>query len=300
MTEENSGAEPQIDTSAEVNTAAPEAAFLSPEAGAADQQQERDWDAEARDMGWVPEADFKGDKRPSKFLSAQEFVERGETVLPFVQRENKRLKEELAKQSKEFDERFTKLTKASESTLKAVQAQHAKELEDLKVRREKAVEAGDVSAFRQIDRQIADHEANTPEAPAEEALPQPEAREQAQKVEAAWVDQHKDWYEKDGVMTGYANWYSQGLAMKNPQITMEENLRQTEEAVKKQFPMYFSKGKADANGHAPVESGGDPKPTGSKTPLFDKLPKEAQAMAKADVAAGVYKTVEEWARIYNS
>ncbi len=260
---------------------------------------ERDFEAEARDMGWVPEAEFKGDKKPAKFLDAKEFVERGETVLPFVQRENRRLKEELAKADKTYGDRFTKLEKMSQFALKTLQDRHAQELEALKATRDAAVEKGDVTAFRRVEKQIADHEAAKPTDVEPEAKPDPQVEAQkAQEAQTAWMGKN-DWYGKDAVMTGYANYVSQGFLQANPNITMEENLRLTDEAMRKQFPTSF-KTKTDANGHAPVESGGDPKGAASRTPLFDKLPAEAKAMAKQNVADGLYKNVEDWAKAYNT
>ena len=37
---------------------------------------ERDWEADARAMGWSPKAEFKGDK--THWIDAKSFVERGE------------------------------------------------------------------------------------------------------------------------------------------------------------------------------------------------------------------------------
>lgn len=288
----------------EPTTTAPEAVFSSPETGAADQSTEapaRDYEAEAREMGWVPEAEFKGDKKPAKFLPAQEFVERGETVLPFVQRENKRLKDELSKRDKDYGERFDKLTKATETTLKKLREDHAREMTSLQTQREAAVKAGDVQTFRQIDKQISDHQANAPEPEAAKVDDRQTAIQAAQKTEEDWVSQNKSWYGTDDVMTGYAHYVSQGFLKENPSITMEENLRKTDEAMRAKFPMKF--GKTGANAHAPVDSGGDPKPPAneSKTPTFDKLPAEAKAFARGAKDRGEWKgTLEEWAKAYNS
>lgn len=279
---------------------AQEAVFSSPETGTADQSTERNYEAEARDMGWVPETEFKGDKRPAKFLDAKEFVERGETILPFVQRENKRLRDEREQERKDYEARFDRLTKATEATLKTQRENHARELATLQAKRDAAVQSGDLNTFKTIEKQISDHTANAPKVedlkPAVDTAADPVKA--AEQTEAAWVDENKDWYGTDPAMTGYAVWYSQQNA--RPDLSMAENLKLTLEAVKKQFPMKF--GKTGANAHAPVDSGGDPKaPEGnSKSPLFDKLPKEAKALAEQAVKDGVYKTKEEWARVYNS
>ena len=283
----------------EPTTTVPEAVFSSPESGQESQAPERNYEAEAREMGWVPEAEFKGDKKPLKFLDAKEFVERGETVLPFVQRENKRLKDELSKRDKDYEERFTKLTKAAEATLKKQREDHDRQLAELTAKRDQAVEKGDVAGFRSLDKQINDHKANAPQV--EDLTPQPKEQAPANNddVFAAWQDANK-WYGTDDQLTEAAIGISQNLLRKNPNITMAENLRQTDEAMKARFPLRFG-GSTGANAHAPVDSGGDPKPSdnGSKTPLYDKLPKEAKALADQAVKDGVYKSKEEWARVYN-
>jgi hypothetical protein len=280
---------------------APEAVFSSPDSGET-APPERNYEAEARDMGWVPEGEFKGDKKPAKFLDAKEFVERGETVLPFVQRENKRLKDELAKRDKDYEERFTKLTKATEATLKKQREDHERQLANLSSQREAALDKGDGAEVRKIEKQINDHKANAPQV--EDIVEKPKAdaptQDDPQAVQSAW-EKANPWYGTDDALTEAAIGISQNLLRKNPNISMAENLRQTDAAMKERFPLRFG-GTPGANAHAPVDSGGDPKPPegSSKTPLFDKLPKEAKALAEQAVKDGVYKSKEEWARVYNS
>lgn len=48
---------------------------------------------QAREMGWSPKENWKG--RPESWVDAQEFVRRGETFIPFLQGERKRLRTEL-------------------------------------------------------------------------------------------------------------------------------------------------------------------------------------------------------------
>ncbi len=284
----------------EPTTTAPEAVFSSPDSGQESQAPERNYEAEAREMGWVPEAEFKGDKKPLKFLDAKEFVERGETVLPFVQRENKRLKGELDTVKKEFGDRFDRLAKATEATLKKQREDHARELAELTAKRDQAVEKGDVAGFRSLDKQINDHKANAPQVEDLAPKPKEEAPANNDDVLAAWQDANK-WYGTDDVLTEAAIGISQNLLRKNPNITMAENLRQTDEAMKARFPLRFG-GSTGANAHAPVDSGGDPKPAdnGSKQPTFDKLPNEAKAFARRAKESGEWKgSLEEWAKVYN-
>lgn len=63
--------------------------------------------AEARKMGWVPQEKFKGNK--DHWVDADEFVERGKTVMPILLQNNKRLQTELDKNKAEVDNLKTKL-----------------------------------------------------------------------------------------------------------------------------------------------------------------------------------------------
>lgn len=63
--------------------------------------QSRDWEAEARQMGWTD--NFKGD--PNKFIDAKTFVEKGENQMPLMKAEIKELREK----TKERDEFLKKI-----------------------------------------------------------------------------------------------------------------------------------------------------------------------------------------------
>ena len=48
---------------------------------------------EAKLQGWVPAEDFKGDQ--SKWVNAEDYVERGKQIMPILQNNNKRLLGEM-------------------------------------------------------------------------------------------------------------------------------------------------------------------------------------------------------------
>lgn len=55
----------------------------------------------AKEMGWTPQDKFKGD--PEKWVDADEFVRRGENLLPLLRKSNARLKNELAERDTKID-----------------------------------------------------------------------------------------------------------------------------------------------------------------------------------------------------
>ncbi|HMX93405.1 MAG TPA: hypothetical protein PLY42_18695, partial [Nitrospira sp.] len=101
--------------------------------------QERDWETEARDLGWRPEEDFKGDK--SLWVDAQTFVKRGEEVMPILKSQLKTLKGELAEMRKEF-------RKANEFFSNSEQRGYERAMADIQAKAEAAAEVGDKAGVR--------------------------------------------------------------------------------------------------------------------------------------------------------
>lgn len=71
--------------------------------------------AQAEAMGWIPASRYKGD--PERFVDADAFIERGETVLPIVKAQNKKLQDqvsELTRNQIETKQALDRATKALE------------------------------------------------------------------------------------------------------------------------------------------------------------------------------------------
>lgn len=96
---------------------------------------ERDFDAEARARGWLPEDEFKGDK--ARWVDAQTFIERTDTVMPLLKAERDRLKRELSDMKRDL-KRFSRHATAAEERIRS----------ELQAEMEKAVESGDLKGFR--------------------------------------------------------------------------------------------------------------------------------------------------------
>src|SRR3990167_1213125 len=107
----------------------------------------REVEAKAGEMGWKPKDEYKDD--PDKWRPADEFLRRGEEILPFVQKENRRLKERLSKVETESAEKIANLERMSAAALKAQRAQSESQYEGLK---EKAVEHGDTKQYKAADK----------------------------------------------------------------------------------------------------------------------------------------------------
>lgn len=249
----------------------------------------RDYEAEARDMGWTPEGEWKGDKKPLKFLSAEEFVERGETLVPIL---NKRLKEKDAY----WEERFKKSEALNAKTVERLQKQFDKDLAEAKEAKKAAVKAGNVEEVERLDGVIDDLRDDAPK-----VLTGAAAEKHRIKAQTEWEAQNP-WFNSDDAMFDFAFGFSNRLAKKNPDISIEDNLKQVDEAVRKKFPEKFFSGgdtKPSANGHALVDSGGD-FPGGKGSDPLKGLNAIERAKAKEDMTKfpKMYPDAAAWRATY--
>lgn len=120
----------------------------------------RDYEAEARERGWRPKEEFPGDE--SKWVDAEKFIERTDTVMPLLKAENKRLKRTLDEMKRQ-QRQFSKFASKAEERIRA----------ELQSQMEAAVEAGDVPEFQRLQKEadeLKPGESGQPKHSKEEAL----------------------------------------------------------------------------------------------------------------------------------
>lgn len=91
-------------------------------------------EARARGIGWIPEADYKGDK--AKWVDAKTYVERGEIVLPILRKQNQTLHADVLAARTQIANLTAEL-KANSTALKTLQQTSEEDLKErVKVARE--------------------------------------------------------------------------------------------------------------------------------------------------------------------
>ena len=80
--------------------------------------------AEAEKMGWIPDTRYRGD--PEKFVDADEYLKRGELVLPIIKKTNQNLRDELNSTRAEA-KRLAEQQKLMEASIEEMRARHVVE-----------------------------------------------------------------------------------------------------------------------------------------------------------------------------
>jgi hypothetical protein len=241
----------------------------------------------AREMGWVPESEWKGDAPRGGFRSAEEFIARGEEVLPVVrsqlEKERKKaaeLAERLSRVEQEGSEKFSRLERM---TRVAMDKQREQIMASFEARKEEAIERADTAAYRQLNK-----EQNDALADLDEKLKEPERKEtKTDQLPApiketidGWVADNR-WYDSDEEMKSWAIGYHTKLLKEKPGMTLSENLAEVSKRARKVFPEAFGvveEEEEPAPRRSAVE-GGSRSFGGGGGSLFSKLPADAKRQA---------------------
>jgi hypothetical protein len=256
----------------------------------------------AEKLGWIPPARFKGD--PEKFIDADLYIERGETVLPIVKEQNKRLHGEVESLRAQSAQMSAALAKAQDAIdqLHSVEVVRAAEKarNDLKLQLAEASENNDHIGVAELTDQLVRMNAEQPPvvkpAPAPAApkpfVPDPDL--------LAWQEEHT-WFGKDKAKTGMALGIGQTLREEGEKAVGRAFYDKIIERMDELFGVEKAAPVSKVEG---ARNGGDdrqPASRGGKT--YAALPKEAKDQCAADAKNFVgpgkrYKSVAEWQTRY--
>lgn len=283
-------------------------------------------ESRARDMGWIPKEEFRGDQ--SKWIDATAFVERADSLLPIVRAENRRLQGEVSSLRGQLSQsaQATQELRQSIEDLKKFNTEIAKDR--VKTTRtsiaagiKAAREAGDVERELELQDQLNEanealREAEASSQPARQPSgngapatgngAQPPAASQQAPEFIAW-QQANPWFGGQGEdnerRTHYALAAAQTLRGKRPDLVgKKEFFDQITAEVQAVFsPPQRRTSKVEGSNGSERPAGAAP--SGGKT--FADLPADAQAVAKSQAkrfvgANKAFKTEAEWFSHYTS
>jgi hypothetical protein len=276
-------------------------------------------EVQAKELGWQPKEDFRGD--PKNWVPAEEYVKRGETVLPYMQADRKRLFKKVDEQSAEIEGLRADLSASRESieTLKQFTASDAlkkKDDEIVSLRRQlvEARRGGDVDAEVKLEGQLdtAKDERESLASDAKGSKTPESARDPVRERIAGltrtpeWKSFIRDnpWYEEDSVARAAATAIS-GEIMQDPEnkgLSFADKLALVAEQTKARLgigePVARARGKVEGS-----RGGGNGGGRASTGPSYENLSSEAKAVCDRQAKSVVgpkraYKTVEEWQKAY--
>ena len=261
-------------------------------------------------MGWVDKSDFKGD--PDKWVDADVFLERGETIMPILKKSNERLNHDVTTLKGEVS-RLQSLLEGSQDSIKALQDFHSestkravkKAREELLKELHQAKKDGDVDA----EVAITDELTRTVEALAPNGDDTEDTREPKKKPVIVQKDYTKEpWWQK---WSGENSWFGQdkkrtaaamGIAMRirgeSPELTGRGFLDAVVEELDELTKDNPRAGDSRVEGG---RGGASNRSDGAKT--FGDLPADAKAACDKQEARLVgegksFKTKKEWQAYY--
>jgi len=264
-----------------------------------------DVQSKAEKMGWIPPARFRGD--PSAFVDAQEYIERGEQILPIVRSQNQRLQAEVEQLRGGYTQTQEALKRA-EKALEEINERHTVDTQkaveqarkDLKVKLAAALEAGDHAGVAEITGLMTELKeasaapaAKVPEAPAAKVVEIPEDLKEWNRA--------NPWYGTDRRKTALALGIAQELRDSGNVETGVAFYEKVGEEVTKVFGQEALPAGKVEGARSSGAGGGTGGARGAKG--YASLPLEARAACDADAKNFVgegkrYKTVEAWQKRY--
>jgi hypothetical protein len=220
-------------------------------------EEERDYEAEASAQGWVPEEDWKGPA--DKWRPAQEFVERGDKIIPILKDRVDKLEADLRMTIAANEREVREASKAAYEKAKAKYKARADELDKKEL---EAFAEGDAEKFQEVKKEKA--RLKEPEAPTAQDGPTPEFKQ--------WSD-NNPWYQTDETMTLFAEALGHKIATSNPHKPYTEIWDDVAKKVRKEFPQKFENQRRNEAGS--VESG-TTEPSNSSGNKFADLPASAK------------------------
>lgn len=269
-----------------------------------------DIETRARVMGWKPLEEYRGP--PHAWRDAAAFVERGETELPIMRQQNRKLTQDVEKLREDQGHAVTLIRDLTDRFRTADQRAYDRARADILAERKAAVEAGDTAAFDRAEARLADTEKTAPK-PVPTA---PAANGAGVPVEVIEWSVDNPWFETDPTLKAVAMSYHNLLLAREPTLSLTANLAKVTAEVQRRYPDRFP-APGRKNGFREVPDEGNPRrdqpgdvtsssaprtPTRADAKSFATLPADSKAnfrrYKKMLEGKGKPITEEEWAAIH--
>ncbi|WP_213775103.1 hypothetical protein [Bradyrhizobium sp. dw_78] len=234
-----------------------------------------DLETKARRLGWVPLDEFKGDH--ARWRDADEFMRRGETILPIVQENNRVLHDKLTateRQMTEMRQVLGELHASQKANEDRIRAQARAELEnEMRV----AVQTADTQRFEAANARL--REVERPAAPvvpqAQSPMPGAALPPGIDPYVERWMAENT--WMQDPALSLFAQAHSAQLMQEKPGLGIQDRLADVKRRVQDQFPEKFGLNPRRNEAASVAFASAPPVARRSNKRGYDDLPGEAKA-----------------------
>lgn len=241
--------------------------------------EERNYEQEARQEGWRPQEEWKGD--PDKWVDAETFVERGEKISGILKSKVERLEQRLER-AERANQKFGEYHK---KTIERERQQAEQTIAALEKKIEQAISEGDGQAYTQYSRQVNDLKTNLPKGD--------DFNDGFSELAQSWLSDNQ-WYNNDPTLATFADGAADRLRAQG--FTGKAYFDELTRLVKSSFPEKFENPnrKRESN----VDTGEPPEEAPVKKKSYKALPADAKKACDEFVAQG-FMTREQYVEQYD-
>lgn len=268
----------------------------APESGA----ENADTESRAKRMGWTPKEKFKGD--PDRWISAEDFVARGENELPILRERNRTLDRRLENTERELSglkttmgEQTAVLTEFRDFARKGEERAFTRAKAELEAQHRRQVAAADVDGADATRRELVELETTKPAAKPADPLKDKTTTPQVHPEVLEFVER-EPWFNADDEMRALAIAKHGKLFAQNPRMSMTENLAEVKREVMRRFPEKFENPARRQAAAVSEPSTTGPRKSNGKT--YADLPAEAKAACDKFVRTIPNYKREEYVKTY--
>lgn len=242
---------------------------------------------QAQKYGWKSPDDWKGDPPEGGHLSPEEYLGRPHVQVRIQAEQIEALKSDLDGVKQSSQQQLESMRKMSEDAAERRREAHQAEIQRIEQEMRTAASEADTERYEALEKNR------------NEAL---EARDAVDAAPSQSVPEVAEWQSKNPWFK--TDLYAQSEAVNVSERVMKlggsvgDQLAAVDRHMRRHFPELFQE-ETKPQRTTKVDGGGLAAITGAKSD-FDKLGPEEQAQAKADVAEGLYKDVDEWTKVYLS
>lgn len=199
-------------------------------------QRQVELESRARNMGWRPRDRWHGD--PEKWLPAEDYIDRGERLLPLLQERNRAADQQITDLRQQVAQQGETLNSMLQAARRAEQVGYRRAMQELAEKRTRAVEMGDTQAFAAVEQAMRElgPEPQVPQAP---PSPPPQPQANADPTITAWINRNP-WFKSDQVANVAMIAAMQKAEREMPGLSVAEHLMEAEAVIRQRFPEHFA------------------------------------------------------------